>query len=110
MVAVAGTHNSRDLAMVLIRSRRQRIEIRRNPNRKSLRLSARIDAGRAGVLPCTIDEFTENGARITLKKVMRLPRHFILLLTERDYPRRECRMLWHDGLEAGVEFPKKTQR
>ena len=40
-----------------------------------------------------------------LEKECNLPERFILLLTRSGEARRHCRLVWRDGLAAGVEFP-----
>jgi hypothetical protein len=54
---------------------------------------------------CAIADISEIGARIMLESECKLPEHFILLLTPSGEARRHCRLVWHDGLAAGVKFP-----
>jgi hypothetical protein len=54
--------------------------------------------------PCAIADISETGARIMLESECELPERFILLLTPGE-ARRHCRLVWRDGLAAGVEFP-----
>ena len=96
--------------MLIIRSRSIKAEIRRNADRRSLQLPARIDTGSRGILNCTIDKFSEDGARLIFLAGTRLPRTFVLLLTENGQLCRGCRLVWHDGLEAGVAFSGKPSR
>jgi hypothetical protein len=55
--------------------------------------------------PCAIADISETGARIMLENECELPERFILLLTPSGEARRHCRLVWRDGLAAGVEFP-----
>jgi PilZ domain len=55
--------------------------------------------------PCAIADISETGARIVLATECELPERFILLLTRSGDARRHCRLVWRDGLAAGVEFP-----
>ena len=54
---------------------------------------------------CAIADISETGARIVLANECELPERFILLLTSRGEARRHCRLVWRNGLAAGVEFP-----
>jgi hypothetical protein len=54
---------------------------------------------------CAIADISETGARILLEKECNLPERFILLLTPSGEARRHCRLVWREGLAAGVEFP-----
>ncbi len=49
--------------------------------------------------------FRQTGARIVLETECELPERFILLLTRSGEARRHCRLVWRNGLAAGVEFP-----
>jgi len=55
--------------------------------------------------PCSISDISETGARIVLESECELPERFILLLTSSGEARRHCRLVWRNGLAAGVEFP-----
>ena len=55
--------------------------------------------------PCAISDISEAGARIMLESECELPERFVLLLTPSGEARRHCRLVWRDGLAAGVEFP-----
>jgi PilZ domain len=55
--------------------------------------------------PCAIADISDIGARLVLAKECELPERFILLLTRRGEARRHCRLVWRNGLSAGVEFP-----
>jgi hypothetical protein len=55
--------------------------------------------------PCSISDISETGARIMLESECELPERFILLLTPSGEARRHCRLVWRNGLSAGVEFP-----
>ena len=55
--------------------------------------------------PCAIADISETVARLVLAKECELPERFVLLLTRRGEARRLCRLVWRNGLSAGVEFP-----
>jgi PilZ domain len=61
--------------------------------------------GTSSPLPCAIADISQTGARLVLAKECELPERFILLLTPRGEARRLCRLVWRNGLAAGVEFP-----
>ena len=61
--------------------------------------------GTSSPQPCAIADISETGARLVLAKECDLPERFILLLTRRGEARRLCRLVWRDGLAAGVAFP-----
>jgi hypothetical protein len=61
--------------------------------------------GTSSPQPCEIADISEAGARLVLAGECELPERFILLLTRRGEARRLCRLIWRDGLSAGVAFP-----
>jgi hypothetical protein len=61
--------------------------------------------GTSSPRPCAIADISETGARIVLATECELPERFILLLTRSGEARRHCRLVWRNGLSAGVAFP-----
>lgn len=93
--------------MVVVGNFRNRAELRKKP-RRAFHYNARIVTG--GELPsiaCSIADISEFGARLALKSEAALPDEFVLLLTPKGVPRRNCRVVWRDGLALGVEFPEE---
>ena len=91
--------------MVVVGSFRKRAELRKKPRRR-FRLSAKLlTAGNKLLRSCSISDISESGARIVLESDYELPDHFVLLLSARGSPRRNCRVVWRAGLIVGVEFP-----
>ena len=89
--------------MVDVGSHRGNAELRRKP-RRQLHYPARILTSKKGQSrPCSIEDVSESGARIVLKKDEALPKRFLLLLTARGGARL-CREVWRDELTVGVEF------
>jgi hypothetical protein len=83
----------------------KRAELRTKPRRNfHYNASILIDATSAPC-PCAIADISATGARIELKAECELPERFILLLTPSGDARRHCRLVWRNGLAAGVEFP-----
>jgi hypothetical protein len=91
--------------MVVVGNFRSRAELRGKPRRNfQYNASVLIDATSAPCR-CAIADISATGARIMLEAECELPERFILLLTPSGEARRHCRLVWRDGLAAGVEFP-----
>ena len=83
----------------------KRAELRTKPRRNfHYNASILIDAT-SEPCPCAIADISATGARIVLEAECELPERFILLLTPSGDARRHCRLVWRNGLAAGVEFP-----
>ena len=82
-----------------------RAELRRKSRRQFHYNASVLLDGKSSPRPCAIADISETGARIMLEKECNLPDRFILLLTRSGEARRHCRLVWRDGLAAGVEFP-----
>ncbi len=52
----------------------------------------------------------QDGARLRLDHPEDLPPRFTLLLTERGFPRRTCKISWRSSDEVGVSFVFDTPR
>jgi hypothetical protein len=95
--------------MVVVGNFRNHAELRRKPRRQfHYNASVLLDA-KSVPQPCEIADISATGARIVLAKECELPERFILLLTRSGDARRHCRLVWRDGLAAGVEFPTPSQ-
>ena len=91
--------------MVVVGNFRNRAELRRKPRRNFHYNASVLIDGTSPPRPCAIADISETGARLVLAKECELPERFILLLTRRGEARRLCRLVWRNGLSAGVEFP-----
>ena len=80
-------------------------ELRRKPRRHCNGIAGVLLDGTSLPQPCAIADISDTGARLVLAKECELPERFILLLTRRGEARRHCRLVWRNGLAAGVEFP-----
>ncbi|HEX4410037.1 MAG TPA: PilZ domain-containing protein [Xanthobacteraceae bacterium] len=89
--------------MVVVGNFRNRAELRRKP-RRAFHHTARIVVGDS-LVACSVADISEVGARLVLENDGEVPEQFVLLLTPRGHPRRECRVIWRDGVTLGVEFP-----
>jgi hypothetical protein len=73
--------------------------------RRRLDKTAWIAAERDFALrPCTIVDISDDGARLRLEDVERLPRHFQLLLSRATREGKSCELRWRRGNAAGVKF------
>jgi hypothetical protein len=92
--------------MVVVGNFRNRAELRKKP-RRSFHRTARILISReAPLIACAIVDISETGARLLLDNDGEVPEQFVLLLTPTGHPRRDCRVIWREGLTLGVEFPQ----
>ena len=83
----------------------KRAELRTKPRRNFHYNASVLLDGKSLPCRCAISDISETGARIVLARQCELPERFILLLTPSGEARRHCRLVWRDGLAAGVEFP-----
>ena len=91
--------------MVVVSNFRNQAELRKKPRRQfHYNASVLLDA-KSPRQPCAIADISDTGARLVLAKECELPERFILLLTRSGEARRHCRLVWRNGLAAGVEFP-----
>ena len=91
--------------MVVLGKFRNQAELRRKPRRNFHYNASVLLDGTSPPRPCAISDISDTGARIMLQAECELPERFILLLTRSGEARRHCRLVWRDGLAAGVEFP-----
>jgi len=87
-----------------------RSELRTKARRQFHYTASVLLDGRSSPQPCAIADISETGARIVLANECELPERFILLLTSRGEARRHCRLVWRNGLSAGVEFPMSASQ
>jgi hypothetical protein len=80
-------------------------ELRRKPRRQFHYDASVLLDGTSAPRPCAIADISATGARIVLQAECVLPERFILLLTRSGEARRHCRLVWRNGLAAGVQFP-----
>ena len=91
--------------MVVVGNYRNQAELRRKPRRHFHYNASVLLDGTSSPIACAISDISEIGARIVLEAECELPERFILLLTPTGEARRHCRLVWRNGLTAGVEFP-----
>ena len=91
--------------MVVVGNFRNQAELRKKARRHFHYNASVLLDGTSAPQPCAIADISATGARIVLQAECELPERFILLLTPSGEARRHCRLVWRDGLAAGVEFP-----
>jgi hypothetical protein len=91
--------------MVVVGNYRNRAELRKKPRRQFHYDASVLLDGTSPPIACAIADISETGARIVLQAECELPERFILMLTPSGEARRHCRLVWRNGLSAGVEFP-----
>jgi hypothetical protein len=92
--------------MVVVGNYRNRAELRKKP-RRQFHYTAKIFTDKdSPPIACTISDISQNGARIALERAEKVPDNFLLLLTANGGARRQCRVIWRDGTNVGVQFPE----
>ena len=83
----------------------------RKVQRKALKYPARIDLC-DGSAPrgCVIRDISASGARIFVDGPDEIPDYFHLLLAQEGSTARDCRVVWREGDQIGVEFVKAPPR
>jgi PilZ domain len=64
------------------------------------------DANGKAVMPCSLRNVSETGAKLELNQDVLLPRSFLLALTPGGNVRRLCQPVWQRATVAGVRFVK----
>ena len=82
----------------------------RRPKRRTRSLLAGIAAYNKGAksFPCSIRNFSETGARITLPSGYLVPGRLFLIMV-RDRIAHEAVVMWYDRREAGLKFERSVQ-
>src|SRR5215208_1065281 len=77
----------------------------RTPLRRDARYGVWIAYGDDRTLvPCTLLDVSQSGARLMLSGNEDVPDKFVLLLSEHGRARRQCRVAWRRKDKVGVEF------
>jgi len=53
---------------------------------------------------CMLSDVSKTGAKIKVEGDLEPPPEFVLLLAEGGSSRRNCRIVWRDGADLGIEF------
>jgi len=67
------------------------------------------DANGRAVMPCSLLNVSETGAKLQLSQDVPLPRSFSLALTPDGNVRRLCQPVWQRSTVAGVRFTLKAK-
>jgi hypothetical protein len=69
-----------------------------------------LDAEGKQILPCTLVDISETGARLTMQEASDIPEHFTIVMARCGGPRRACKLLWRKEAEFGVAFDVDCSR
>jgi PilZ domain-containing protein len=92
--------------MVVIGNYRTHAELRKTPRRQFHYNAQILTDTETSPVACTISDISQAGARLTLERDEKLPDTFALLLTANGGARRQCRVIWREGVTVGVQFPE----
>lgn len=56
------------------------------------------------LVPCTLKDISDQGARLLMPGNSDVPDQFVLLLSERGKAHRRCRVAWRVADQVGVKF------
>ncbi len=79
---------------------------KRRSQRQALKYPAKIDIGSGMQVPCLLSDVSASGARLTLQSPGDIPEQFALLLAAEHGVQRECKVMWREENQLGVEFIK----
>ena len=60
--------------------------------------------GSRGLIPCSVVNFTSEGAQLCFRQPLVLPAYFSLLLDKDGTDKRSCRVIWSKEERLGVRF------
>jgi hypothetical protein len=66
------------------------------------------DTDGKSLMPCTVRDISESGARLELSQDVPLPKSFLLALTRDAHVRRSCESVWQLSIVAGVRFSESA--
>jgi hypothetical protein len=81
------------------------IDKRRSP-RRPIRYTAWVALPEKSLIGCVLNDVSDHGARLDVENSADLPDHFVLLLSNRGTPKRNCKVVWRGDNQLGVEFEK----
>jgi len=81
---------------------------KRRARRRVIHHTASILLEAEQVLPCSILDVSDTGARLESARPDAIPDRFGLLLSDNGQPRRDCRVIWRDGRKIGVTFENRS--
>jgi PilZ domain len=80
---------------------------KRHAQRRSIRYTAWAKLDGEALHGCVLSDISDTGARIDVEASKTLPDRFVLLLSSRGTPRRNCRVVWREPHQIGVTFERQ---
>lgn len=82
---------------------------RKSP-RKPLRYSAWIALDDDQRASCLLSDVSDSGARLDVDSSVNVPAQFVLLLAQRNAPKRYCTVVWRENNQIGVKFERRNEK
>lgn len=83
---------------------------KRKSPRRPLRYSAWISLDDGKRANCLLSDVSDSGARLEIENSADIPEQFILLLAQRNAPKRHCTVVWRDNNQIGVKFERRNDK
>lgn len=83
---------------------------KRKSPRKPLRYSAWIALDDEQRVSCLLSDVSDSGARLEVGNNANIPAQFILLLAQRNAPKRYCTVVWRENNQIGVRFERRNEK
>ena len=80
---------------------------KRRSRRRKMRYNAVLIIEGEAQRGCVLSDISDNGARIDVETVDELPDRFTLLLSGNGSPTRNCRVVWRQPTQVGVDFGRR---
>lgn len=83
---------------------------KRKSPRRPLRYSAWIALDDDKRASCLLSDVSDSGARLEVQSNADIPQQFVLLLAQRNAPKRYCTVVWRDNNHLGVKFERRSDK
>lgn len=83
---------------------------KRKSPRKPLRYSAWIALDDEQRVSCLLSDVSDSGARLEVGNDANIPAQFVLLLAQRNAPKRYCTVVWRENNQIGVRFERRNEK
>jgi len=83
---------------------------KRKSARKPLRYAAWIALDEKRRADCQINDISDSGARLDIDDDALIPDQFVLLLAQRNAPKRYCTVIWRENNQIGVRFERRNEK
>jgi hypothetical protein len=80
---------------------------KRRSRRRKMKYSAHLIIEGNAPRGCVLSDISDTGARIDVETVDELPDRFTLLLSGNGSPQRNCRVVWRQPTQVGVDFGRR---